>query len=94
MSGFTVAGSLDDTLYEVQVTGDPARPVAGSKRVAALCEQYEGRTVLATPTGPAYKVTGGDPQSVLALLSTHTRVRHVSDDAPALVDPAEPGVIH
>ena len=90
---FTVAGTLDNTLYEVEVTGDPRRPVVGSKRVAALVEQYAGETVLATPVGPAYTVDGADEASVLALLVAHSNVREVGDDAPTLVDPPEPGVI-
>lgn len=93
MSGFTVAGSLDDTLYEVEVTGDPARPVVGSKRVAALVEQYDGETVLASPVGPAYVVTPGDAESVLCLLVAETRVHRVSEDAPALLEATPPGTI-
>lgn len=94
--GFTVAGSLDDTLYEVEVTGDSARPVVGSKRVAGLVRQHEGDTVLATPVGPAYVVKGSDPKSILALLVTHTTVDQVGrdgDTVPSLVDPTPDGVI-
>jgi hypothetical protein len=87
MSGFRVAGTLDDALYEVEVTGRKSRPVVGSKRVAGLVRQHEGDTVLVTPVGPAYVVDGADPASVLALLSSHTQVSRVSDDAPQLVDP-------
>lgn len=85
MSSFTVSGMLDDTLYEVAVTGEADRPTAGSKRVAALVDQHLGETVLATPNGPAYVVAGSDPKSVLALLSTKTQVQRVSPDAPSLV---------
>lgn len=96
MAGFTVAGSLDDTLYEVHVTGDPARPVIGSKRVAALVEQFTGETVLVTPSGPAYTVSPGDEKSILALLSAHTKVTRTGDmgqTVPSLVDPPQVGVI-
>lgn len=90
-AGFTVAGSLDGTLYEVQVTGDPATPVVGSKRVARLVEQWTGETVMVTPVGPAYDVDPGDPASVLALLAAKTRVRWASDGAPVLVEPLREG---
>lgn len=85
MSSFTVSGNLDDTLYEVAVTGDTDRPVVGSKRVAALVDQNIGETVLATPNGPAYTVSGSDQRSILALLSSKTKVTSVSGDAPSLV---------
>lgn len=93
MSGFTVAGVLDDTLYEVQVTGDAGRPVVGSKRVGRLVEQWAGETVLVTPVGPAYTVDPGDQASVLALLSAKTAVRSVGDGAPPLVDPRPDGAV-
>lgn len=89
--GFTVAGVLDATLYEVQVTGDASRPVVGSKRVARLVEQWEGETVLVTPAGPAYDVDPGDPASVLALLSAKTDIRWADDHAPVLVEPLPAG---
>src|SRR4051794_27391651 len=95
-NGFTVRGSLDDTPYEVQVTGDAKSPVVGSSRVTGLVRQYEGETILATPQGPRYVVNGGDPESVLALLSAHTRVESVGDmgqTVPALVDRREPGAV-
>ncbi len=91
MSGFRVAGSLDGVLYEVEVTGEAARPTVGSKRISTLVDQYEGETVLVTPVGPAYVVAGSDGASVLALLSAHTKVRRVSDDAPQLVEPRPEG---
>lgn len=84
--GFTVAGSLDDALYEVEVTGDAGDPVVGSRRVRVLVEQYAGETVLVTPKGPAYTVDPADEASVLALLSAHTRVTRVGDGAPVLID--------
>jgi hypothetical protein len=87
MSGFRVAGTLDGVLYEVEVTGRKSRPTVGSKRVAGLVRQHEGDTVLVTPVGPAYVVDGEKPETVLALLSAHTQVHRVSDDAPQLVDP-------
>lgn len=90
---FKVAGVLDGTLYEVQVTGDSARPVVGSRRVARLVEQYEGERVLVTPAGPAYVVAGDDPASVLALLSARTRIRWTDDHAPPLVEPLTEGAV-
>lgn len=92
-NNFRVAGTLDGTLYEVEVTGKKSRPTVGSKRVAALVRQHDGRTVLVTPVGPAYVVDGGDSASVLALLGAHTTVRRVSDDAPQLVDALPPGAV-
>lgn len=86
MAGFTVAGILDDTLYEVEVTGEESRPVVGSKRVDALVRQHTGSVVLATPAGPRYTVDPADAKSILALLSTETKVRRVSDGAPSLLD--------
>lgn len=91
MSGFRVAGKIDGALYEVEVTGTTSRPTIGSKRVEGLVRQNLGETVLVTPQGPAYVVDGGDGASVLALLSTHTDVTRVSDDAPQLVDPRPAG---
>jgi hypothetical protein len=86
MSGFTVSGVLDNTLYDVEVTGDASNPVVGSKRVSALVTQQTGTTVLATPGGPRYTVDPGDPASVLCLLSAQTKVQSVGDGAPKLVD--------
>ncbi len=83
---FTVTGVVDDTLYEVEVTGKAANPVVGSKRIAALVEQSAGTVVLATPMGPRYTVDPADGASVLALLSTKTKVRTVGDGAPKLID--------
>lgn len=91
MSGFRVAGRLDGALYEVEVTGTASRPTIGSKRVEGLVRQYEGKQVLATPVGPVFTVDPSDGASILALLSAHTDVTRVSDDAPQLVDPRPAG---
>lgn len=91
--GFKVAGVLDGTLYEVEVTGDATSPVVGSARVRALVAQFTGETVLVTPVGPAYDVDPGDAASVLALLCEQTKVKWVSDDAPRLVDPRPAGAV-
>lgn len=91
--GFRVAGVLDNTLYEVEVTGDSSTPVVGSKRVTGLIRQLDGETVLVTPQGPAYTVDPGDPASVLAALHAHTEVSRVGDDAPSLVDPLPSGAV-
>lgn len=93
MNGFRVAGVLDHTLYEVEVTGDAKTPVVGSKRVRGLVRQHAGETILVTPAGPAYVVDPSDPVTVLALLSAHTKVTRVSDGAPSLVDVRPPGAI-
>src|SRR4051794_8225492 len=96
MSSFRVRGTLDDTLYEVEVTGDPARPVVGSDRVAELVRQETGETVLATPQGPACTVDPGDATSVLALLSAQTKVESVGDmgqTVPSLIDRRPPGTV-
>lgn len=83
---FTVAGVLDDTMYEVEVTGSKSAPIVGSKRVAALVGQFDGQSVKASPAGPTYTVDGGDPKSVLALLSTQTKVSRIGDGAPAILE--------
>lgn len=93
MMGFTVAGSLDGALYEVEVTGKAAAPTVGSRRVAALVEQFAGEKVLVTPAGPAYTVAPGDAESVLALLSAETNVTRVGEGAPELVDPLPDGAV-
>lgn len=93
MSSFRVSGTLDGVLYEVEVTGEKSQPVVGSKRIATLVRQHEGETVLVTPQGPAYDVDGSDGASVLALLSAHTKVRRVSDDAPQLVEALAEGAV-
>lgn len=90
---FTVAGSLDGTLYEVEVTGNAGSPVVGSRRVTDLVEEFTGETVLVTPHGPAYKVSPGDAESVLALLSSETKVYRVGEGAPVLVDGLESGQV-
>lgn len=86
-----VAGVLDRTLYEVELTGDPRDPVVGSKRIRGLVRQHLGETVLVTPVGPAYTVAADDVESLLALLSAHTKVTRVSDGAPTLVEHRAPG---
>lgn len=96
MSGFTVAGVLDNTLYEVRVTGDANDPVVGSKRVRVLLRQYQGENVMVTPVGPVYVVDPADPVSVLALLAAHTRITRTGGDGetvPRLVDEPVEGVV-
>lgn len=87
--GFTVQGSLDGALYEVEVTGDGGAPTMGSRRVAALVDQFTGTQVKVTPHGPVFVVSPSDPASVLALLSSRTRVSKVGSGAPELVDPVD-----
>lgn len=83
-AGFRVKGKLDSTPYEVEVTGDPKAPIVGSKKVRALLEQWKGRTVKFSPTGPFFTVQPDDPKSLLALLLTCTTVREVGEGAPQL----------
>ena len=78
-----VVGVLDNAIYEVVVTGRKAKPVVGSKQVAALVEQNIGRTILATPAGPAHVVDPANIASIVALLSTATQVRRL-EAAPDL----------
>ncbi len=82
---FTVAGVLDDTLYEVEVTGQAGQPVAGSKKIAAMVSLETGSWVDATPQGPRYKVDPTDPASILCLLHAKTRVTRVGNGAPKLL---------
>jgi hypothetical protein len=80
MGMIRVRGVLDDGLYEVALTGDPANPVVGSRRVAALVDQWTGEQVITGPTGPVVTVDPGDARSLLALLSVETTVRGVDGD--------------
>ena len=79
-----VTGHVDGVPYDVEVTGDPAKPVVGSGRVAVVVQARMGRPVLLSPTGPARTVAGGDPASILAVLETETTVTSVADGANLL----------
>ncbi|MFT4264830.1 MAG: hypothetical protein QM572_15705 [Nocardioides sp.] len=92
-SAFRVLGTIDRVYYEVDVTGDVADPVVGSKRVRGLFRQEERRIVLVTPVGPSYTVARDDPASILAMLVAKTRVTRVSDNAPRLIDSLPPGAV-
>ncbi|MGI5337669.1 hypothetical protein ACQEVS_09860 [Streptomyces sp. CA-181903] len=71
----TVTGRFDDgSAYQVQVTGDAARPVAGSARAAALVELHAGESIMLTPTGPPRAVSGTDEDTILAVLRRYTDV--------------------
>ncbi|MEV7512064.1 hypothetical protein AB0O57_29320 [Streptomyces sp. NPDC091201] len=86
---FTVTGSFDDgAAYQVLVTGEADRPVAGSRRAAALVELQHGRPISLTPTGPVRAVAPGDEETVLAVLQTYTRVRETGPGAPRQVTAA------
>ncbi|MFF9192654.1 hypothetical protein [Streptomyces rochei] len=68
-------GVLEDGCpYDVEITGQPDRPVIGSARIRALVEQHTGRPVLLGPLGPRRNVDPGDPATVLALLRQRTRL--------------------
>ncbi|MFI6142454.1 hypothetical protein ACIBCC_30210 [Streptomyces griseus] len=72
---YTVTGRFHDgAAYTVLVTGRKDRPVAGSRRAAALVELHQGEPVSLTPTGPVRAVDGGDEAAVRALLRLHTEV--------------------
>lgn len=89
-----VHGTLDGTAYRVVLTGDSQSPVEGSKAVAALVDGAirDGRTVLASPTGPRVKVVATDQNSLLHLLAAEGRVLSaVGDIAPPM--PRAPGVV-
>ncbi|MGW0757159.1 hypothetical protein ACWD1Y_11825 [Streptomyces sp. NPDC002814] len=74
-----VIGTLEDgAAYHVEVTGRADRPVAGSRRVRALVEQYTGTPVLLGPLGPQRTLEPTDTAAVLAVLRAHTRVVEVS----------------
>ncbi|RZU28318.1 hypothetical protein EV284_6484 [Streptomyces sp. BK022] len=80
---FTVTGAFDDgATYTVQVTGDAARPVAGSRRAAALVELHQGEQIALSPTGPRRPVDGADTATVLAVLREYTDVIEEGPGAP------------
>ncbi|NEA53579.1 hypothetical protein G3I60_05260 [Streptomyces sp. SID13666] len=80
---FTVTGALDDgAAYRVQVTGQQERPVTGSRRIRALVQLFEGRSVMLTPTGPRRALDPTDEATVLAFLRQHTRVQETGAGAP------------
>jgi hypothetical protein len=74
VNGIRVRGVLDDSLYDVVLTGDPHEPVAGNRRVAALVDHWSGDRVLTAPTGPVVTVDPAAPVTVLALLTVETVV--------------------
>ncbi|MFJ4988752.1 hypothetical protein ACIP9H_33750 [Streptomyces sp. NPDC088732] len=80
---FTVTGTFDDgAAYTVQVTGQADRPVAGSRRAAALVDLHQGRPVSLSPTGPLRAVAPEDEATVLAVLREHTNVVDEGAGAP------------
>ncbi|MFJ5121972.1 hypothetical protein [Kitasatospora sp. NPDC088548] len=84
MSTVRVQGAFPDgQLYEVQVTGDPARPVVGSKLVAVMVERAGGELVRPHPTARAVPVDGADVRSVVALLQDRTEILELEGDLPA-----------
>jgi hypothetical protein len=90
-----VAGELADVPYRVVLTGDPRRPVQGSRQVAVLVEDAieEGRMVLASPTGPLVKVAGKDTDSVLHLLARSGTLPSVTGQAPRVAAPLPAGAV-
>ncbi|MGW3626272.1 hypothetical protein [Streptomyces sp. NPDC000880] len=80
---FTVTGTFDDgSAYQVRVTGQPDRPVIGSRRAAALVELHNGRLLSLSPTGPVREVSPADEESILAVLQEYTRVVETGVGAP------------
>lgn len=88
-----VCGWLDGAPYLVQVTEDEGNSVWGSDRVTVLLRQNVGDTVLATPVGPAYTVSGADIRSVLVLLLSKTLVTSMPGEIPELVPPRPRGIV-
>lgn len=71
----TVTGRFDDgSAYQVQVTGDRARPVVGSTRAAALVALRTGESIKLTPAGPLRVVAGDDEAAVVAVLRRYTEI--------------------
>ncbi|MET8696950.1 hypothetical protein ABZV65_30920 [Streptomyces bauhiniae] len=85
---FTVTGAFDDgATYTVQVTGEAGRPVAGSRRAAALVELHQGEPIALSPTGPRRPVDGADAATVLAVLREYTDVIEEGAGAPRRASP-------
>jgi hypothetical protein len=89
---FTVTGSLDGTAYTCTVPDDG--PPTGSGRIVAALTSWVGDTVLASPTGPAYVVDLGDPDSVWCALSTRTAVTLTEGDVPDLLPAMVLGAVY
>ncbi|MFI6686613.1 hypothetical protein [Streptomyces sp. NPDC050485] len=88
----TVTGRFDDgSAYQVQVTGEPDRPVIGSARAAALVELHAGESILLTPAGPLRTVIGDDEKSVLAVLRRYSNVVESGErtEGPARLAPLD-----
>jgi hypothetical protein len=70
-----VTGALPSgQVYQVEITGDRAQPVVGSRLVAVMVDQAEGDLVRPSPTEAPIPVDPEDPRSVLALLEERTTV--------------------
>lgn len=99
---FTVTGYADGVAYGVAVDADEATDnedafglVTGNPAVLSLLAAHEGDTLDVTPTGPAYRLDRGDPESVLGALHALTEVVEVDGDAPDVLRASrEPGTDH
>jgi hypothetical protein len=93
---FIVTGRFTNgQLYQVQVTGDPAQPVAGSGQIRALVADRTqlGDPIMLSPTGPSVPFNPADGRAVLALLNSTTTVLTVEGDTPK-PEPLAVGTIH
>ena len=91
---FTVEGYREGIPYRVTIEDTPDRTgqvLAGSFALRAEIESHRGSRVLVSPTGPSYSVDPADPESVLAYLTSKTRVLNVSGEAPDILPSPEPG---
>lgn len=89
---YTVAGSLEGTAYKVTVADDGT--ATGSQPILDALVSWQGQTVTASPTGPEYTVTDGDPVAVYAALTARTQVTATSGDTPPLVPPVRLGAVY
>lgn len=71
-----VSGLFEGVAYTVAVTGDPARPVEGSRIVSSIVTSaIEAKVQVRTsPTSGRVLVTGDNKAAVLALIGQETSV--------------------
>ncbi|HET9656130.1 MAG TPA: hypothetical protein VFP72_12295 [Kineosporiaceae bacterium] len=77
-----IRGVVDGVPFDVEVTGDPASPTVGSRRVAALLASRAGSRARVGPTEPAPGGESTEVRRVLAVLAEHGQVLSVSGLAP------------
>jgi hypothetical protein len=85
---FTVTGQLKPAgqWYDAEIDTDQANGWGVVKNahsgVIALLAGLVGHQVEASPTGPFYTLTPGDPAAILAALMQHTEVSQTSGELP------------